>query len=128
MVPKLPKLDAASIRTVAPLAHAIYLTVFVVICVVVVVALATDIRMDRNSESSPTVAKTAAYQSHGQTLYVEPEVMRLAHWMNIAASASIGCGACVAVIVTAHAKRKAGRPAMKLVEKQGSGDGPSAAV
>ncbi len=104
-------MDTAEIRKVAPVASAIYLAVFVIVCGIVVVALLADFRMDHNSVSEPTATKTAAYKSHGRTLYVEPEIMRLAHRMNLAASISIGSGACAALIVAAHAMRKAGRPA-----------------
>lgn len=111
MVPQSSKMDTSTIRRVAPVAHAVYLAAFVIICGIVVVAIAADFRRVHNSVLEPTPTKTAAYQSHGKTLYVEPEVLRLAHLMAVAASISIGCLACIALVVTIHAKRKAGLPA-----------------
>jgi hypothetical protein len=111
MVPGTPEVDTVQIRKIAPAASAFYLSVFLIVCGIVVVAFAADFRMDRNSVPQPTLTKTAPYQSHGRTLYVEPGALRLAHQMNLAASVSIGSGALAALIVTAHAKRKAKRPA-----------------
>src|SRR5437764_5285464 len=75
LVPNATKMDTAAIRRIAPVASAIYLAGFVIICGIVAVAFVADLRMDHNSVSEPTSTKTAAYQSHGKTLYVEPEVM-----------------------------------------------------
>jgi hypothetical protein len=99
-------MDTATIRRVAPVASAIYLAVFIIICGIFFGAFAADFQMDHNSELKPNATKTAAYQSHGQLLYVEPKVMQLAHRTNVAVGVSIGCGTCVALILTFYAKRK----------------------
>jgi hypothetical protein len=74
-MPNSSKPDFATLRRAAPLASAIYFAVFVLVFAIFLAAVAADFRLDHNSVPVPTATKTAAYPSHGKTLYVEPEII-----------------------------------------------------
>jgi hypothetical protein len=85
----------------------LYLITFILMCAICLVALVTDIWMDHSSVLRPTVTKTAAYVSHGKTLYVEPHLQWWASHLRAAPTIAILLGMCVALTVERKSRRRA---------------------